>query len=213
MQYPSSQCLLPPKQQFFKPSPELRRLLLLQLLRESPRQSQAALARACGVTPGRINRYIESLHENELINVTSVNKRDLRYDLTEKGHELSGKLLDEYSSEVSRTYAFMRSMLVEKLTPVLEGKNLRVAVFGADATGEILLMALGHFPHVQLVALVDSSPSKIKKPLLGYMISSPECLSAILPDMIIVASWGMREQILESIAALALPESVQVITL
>ncbi len=205
--------LLPFRQRFFRPSTDLRRLMVLRLLSDSPSLSQAKIGKACGLTPAIINRYIETLHSEGLIRVEPVNGRDLRYELTGKGHELSGFLLDEYSAEVSRTYAFMRSILEERLRALLDGADARVAVFGAGATSEILIMALTQVPQAQLVAIVDSDPKKLGKPLLTYMVSSPAILSAVQPDVIIVASWGMKHQILETIESLALPSGIKVATL
>ncbi len=176
-------------------------------------QSQAQLGRSCGLTPAIVNRYIDGLHAEGLIKIEPVNKRDLSYELTDRGRELSRELLDEFSSEVSRSYTFMRSVLERRLSTLLEGRSVRVALFGSGATCEILIMSLIGFPNAQLVAIVDYDQNKIGKPLFTYMVSSPAVLSAVLPDMIIVASWSMKRQILETISSLSLPSHIKVTTL
>lgn len=187
--------------------------MILRLLREEPLQSQAALGKACGLTSAIINKYLDTLNSEGLIRIEPINKRDMRYQLTDKGMVATGELLDAYSAEVARTYAFTRSILTDKLVAILRRKPLRVGIFGAGATGEILLMALTDFPQAQLVVIVDSDPSKIGKPLLSYMVAEPSRLSAVLPDLVIVASWGSKRQILETIETLSLPETIKVATL
>lgn len=208
---PSS--LIPCRQHFFRPSPLLRELTLLQSLRENDAQPQSVLARRCAASPAIVNKYIESLSEEGILNPEPVDKKSLRYPLTDKGESRRLALLDAYSAEVVRIYAFMRDLLRAALQRFAGQGLKRLALFGASATGEMLLVALEGLPDMQVIAVVDSDPAKQGTTLFGHTVEAPERLTGLDCDAVVVASWGQKEEIRKRLSVLSLPQGVEVITL
>lgn len=189
---------------FFLPTKEFRRLSILLAIYHEPRLSQHLIAAKAGLSSAMVNRYVREFEKNGLIEVTSRNRRDRDYGLTEKGRSVLFSLLMSCSAEIVQLYAQARQELVKKFSRLFSTeKQQRIILFGGSDTAAMVIQAVNKFPEADIVGIVDNDSEKWGSTFEGYRIQSPDVISDLNSNTIIIASFAKQDEIFESIRHLA----------
>jgi DNA-binding MarR family transcriptional regulator len=183
---------------YFIPDKALRKLSLLLAIHEKPRLSQHAIGQLTHLSSSMVNNYIKLFKREGLLTVQGNTNRTQSYHLTEEGRITLRHSLLSYSAEIVQMYGAVK----RELSNILHGfyrEGIRtVVLFGAAETAEIVHAALKDTDLV-MIGVVDSDPSKHGRPFNGLMIQPPEKLAEILPDAIVITSFGKQEEIFSAV--------------
>ena len=96
---------------FFKPTREIREMLVLAEIGRDAAVSQRELARVAGVSATMINAYIDGLVGQGFVDVSGETNRTYRYHLTPAGAARRDGLVGEVSGELETLCARVRQEL------------------------------------------------------------------------------------------------------
>lgn len=188
------------KQDFFKPTKELRSLAIMEALAADSALSQQDLGERSAMSSAMVNQYLREMQTSHMVDFIPVNGKSYRYNLTDAGAERRRALFGAYCAEVVRAYSALKRMVREKLAP-LEQKGLtRLALFGASETCEVVLSALLHSPF-RILALVDSDPDKHGQTFHGHVVSPPTALANLDCQAVLITSFGRQDEIYRQLTA------------
>jgi predicted transcriptional regulator len=198
---------------FFLPTKKFRRLTILLTMYHEPHLSQQAIAKSANLSSAMVNQYVKELARDKLIKVTEINKRDKDYSLTAKGRRLLFSLLMNCSAEIVQLYAQAKQELVEKLSFFFSSNpNQRIVLFGGAETAAMVIQAVHKFPHAEIIGIVDNDQSKWGQTFEGITIQSPDTITSMEPDTIIIASFARQDEIFASIQD-TVPQDINIIKL
>ncbi len=123
-----------------------------------------------------------------------VNARSFNYNLTPAGESLRQGLFDQYCVEMVQGYTTLKQMIRNKLAPLRRRGLLRVALFGASETCEVVVSSLRN-TDFRIVALLDSDPAKQGMTFLGMVISPPMVLASLNCQVVVITSFSRQEEI------------------
>ena len=194
------------------PGKLIRELVLILEIERDPMISQSALALKAGLVPSMVNTYIRRMTERGLVEKHGSSHRTTTYHLTELGRSRRIELMRRYSIETVRLYKYAKSEFRRLLgARADELRQRRIAVYGSAETGELscqVLLEMG----CNLVGVVDSDPARQGRDLYGYIVTSPETLESLKPEVVLVGSLGHAEEIENRLAQFAV-RGVEIITL
>jgi DNA-binding MarR family transcriptional regulator len=183
---------------FFKPSPKLRELMILSYIEKSSKISQKELSKHLEISPAMINKYITKFIEKEFIITKGKTNRTIRYFLTEKGKEEKDRLVFKYMIETVKLYKDAKKEFQEKIKKFKEENIDKVVFYGAAETAEISILAALEIG-LKVVAVIDKDAEKQGKTLGGVLIVSPDMLTNIDFDGVIISSMGFSDEIYKDV--------------
>ncbi|ANQ54310.1 MarR family transcriptional regulator [Thermosipho sp. 1063] len=167
---------------FFQPTPEYRKLLILESINKDSEISQKNLSSLVGIVPSLVNKYLNELRERGLIKVENLGKK-LRYFLTEEGiSELYYLKLAFFNDIVSLSMKIESHL--ENIFLKLKSKNF-IGIYGAGLVGKTLAQLLLN-RGFNVVVFFDDNTQKIGNRYFGIPVISIKDKAEI--DAIIVAS-------------------------
>lgn len=179
--------------QFFKPSQLFRSLSILEAVSRDSGVTQKTLARETYMSEAMVNQYIRDLQTQGILELKSVNKKQFLYSLTRQGQELRLNLQDRYCSEMVQFLNKLKQRIRDSLSELIQKKSCPVALLGATEECELVLQILRQDTNSTIVALADPNPEKQGQNLQGKVIISPEKLSSVHFDYLVVASFNGQE--------------------
>lgn len=198
--------------EFIKPTRIARELFILETLALDSSQSQHKLGQSSFLSGAMVNQYLRALQDKGLIRFVPVGNKAYTYEPTEEGAALRRSMFAAYSGELVRLYSALKRCILEKAS-CLTAKGIRkIALFGASETGEVVLSALAE-SDFDVVAVVDNDPEKHGKMFKGHVVCSPEVLSYIPIQAVVITSFGHQDEIYAQIAPLAKSKGMEVMKL
>lgn len=201
---------------YIRPSKKLRLLSVVQALTENERLSQTQLARFSRTSSAMVNQYLAELHREGMVQFAPVNRKSFAYKLTDKGQEARRSMLEQYCAEMVRGFASIKELVRRRLEPLAarhaEGAPtpsalapLRLALFGAAETGEVVLAALEGTPFA-VTLVVDNDEAKHGATFHGHTVQPPAALLAepglLAVDAVVVASFAHQRAIQQQLLAM-----------
>lgn len=202
---------------YIRPSKKLRLLSVVQALTENERLSQTQLARFSRTSSAMVNQYLAELHREGMVQFAPVNRKSFAYRLTDKGQEARRNMMEQYCAEMVRGFASIKELVRRRLEPLAEGRDaakvqgtaarpgLRIALFGAAETGEVVLAALEGTPF-EVTLVVDNDDAKHGTPFHGHTVQPPAALLAspgqLAVDAVVVASFAHQRAIQQQLLAM-----------
>uniref|UniRef100_B8DMD1 Transcriptional regulator, MarR family n=1 Tax=Nitratidesulfovibrio vulgaris (strain DSM 19637 / Miyazaki F) TaxID=883 RepID=B8DMD1_NITV9 len=207
---------------YIRPSKKLRLLSVVQALTENERLSQTQLARFSRTSSAMVNQYLAELHREGMVQFAPVNRKSFAYRLTDKGQEARRHMMEQYCAEMVRGFASIKELVRRRLEPLAEGRApdappcpapLRLALFGAAETGEVVLAALEGTPFA-VTLVVDNDTAKHGTPFHGHTVQPPAALLAapgqLAVDAVVVSSFAHQRTIQQQLLAMpGMPESAR----
>lgn len=178
---------------FFNPSPNLREMNILKIISKEPTISQGSLARASGIVPSMVNRYIFELENDSLLIKEGLNRRTMSYKLTEKGKFRLQFLTISYLNEVSQLYTQSHDIFVEVLAEMERNDIAKVYLYGAGIIGGIVAEVL-RFEDYEILGYIDDAALKQGEKFHDFSIYVPSSIKDEPYDGVIIASFRHSEK-------------------
>lgn len=194
---------------YLKPSKETRVLAILDSLAKESELSQFELGRRLNLSGAMINQYLNSLAADRLVEFLPVNGKSFRYVLTPDGDATRRRMFSDYSSETIRLYSTIKSFIQDRLRALRERGLLRLVLFGASETCEVVLSALRE-SEFTVVALLDNDASKHGQNFHGHMVAHPMVLESLVCDVVVVTSFGKQDEIHEQLKPLCASRGIHI---
>ena len=178
---------------FFSPSPNFREMNILRMVSQDSNISQGALAKATGIVPSMVNRYIYNLEKEGLLLKQGDNRRTMSYNLTQEGRLRLQYLTIAYLNEVSSLYTQSHDIFLEVLTEIKKNRIKKLYLYGAGIIGGIVAEIL-RFEEFEILGFLDDSKSKQDDVFYGFKIYSPNSVKDSLYDGVVIASFRHSEK-------------------
>ena len=198
---------------YYRPSKAARYLAILDTLAQDSQVSQNELGRRANLSGAMVNQYLKEMAETNLIEFERVNGKSYRYLLTDEGEARRRTMFSSFSSETVQIYTALKAAIVHKLANLKSRSLVKLVLFGASETCEIVLQALRATGGFEVMALVDNDPAKAGKTLGGYVISPPVVLDSLRPQAVVITSYGCQEEIHGQLRELYGQHNVEIIRL
>lgn len=198
---------------YYRPSKAARYLAILDTLAQDNQVSQNELGRRANLSGAMVNQYLKEMAETNLIEFERVNGKSFRYLLTDEGEARRRTMFSSFSSETVQIYTALKAAIVHKLANLKSRSLVKLVLFGASETCEIVLQALRTTGGFEVMALVDNDPAKAGKTLGGYVISPPVVLDSLRPQAVVITSYGCQEEIHGQLRELYGQHNVEIIRL
>ena len=186
---------------FLQPTSSYRELILLEEIGRNEAITQHELSAKAGVVPAMVNNYIKHFVKDRLISVAGNRTRNMRYTLTPEGERRKFQLLLSYVQETVRLYKNAKEGLKARLLEIQSENIHRIILYGAADTAELAYNAAEEIG-IEICGIVDSDENKQGKVFLGKVIQSPSAIEDIMPDAVVISSFGFQDQIYEKIKKL-----------
>ncbi|MBU1862876.1 MAG: winged helix-turn-helix transcriptional regulator [Candidatus Omnitrophica bacterium] len=186
---------------FLQPTAIYRELILLEEIGRNPKVTQGILARKAGIVPAMVNNYIKSFVKEGHITVDGNKTRNMTYSLTVEGERKKFNLLISYVKETVSLYKNAKEGIKARLYEFKAEGIKRVVLYGAADTAELTYSAAEEIG-LKVMGIVDSDIKKQGKEFLGKKIANPQMIHEIIPDAVVIASFGCQNQIYEEIKIL-----------
>jgi len=186
---------------FLQPTAAYRELILLEEIGRNPKVTQSVLATKAGIVPAMVNNYIKSFVKNKLVVVDGNRTRNVTYSLTPDGERRKFDLLLSYLKETVSVYKNAKEGLKTRLDEFKQEGINTVVLYGAADTAELTFYAAEEIG-ITVLGIVDSDLKKQGKGFCGRTITDPEAIKAMVPDAVIISSFGYQNQIYEDIKML-----------
>lgn len=189
--------------QFLLPTKQFRHMSVLLSIHADANTSQHILSEKTGLSVSMVNGYIKKLAAEGIIDTVDRNCRDKEYYLTQRGKEKLNNMLFSYSAEIVRLYGQARGELVAQFRKAFSAEEeIRVALFGAADTADLVIRALSELEQVRIVAVVDNDSKKWWTTIGNHEIWPPDNLKNVRPDTVIITSFGRQEEIYRTVCNL-----------
>lgn len=198
---------------YYRPSKAARYLAILDTLAQDNQVSQNELGRRANLSGAMVNQYLKEMAETNLIEFERVNGKSYRYLLTDEGEARRRTMFSSFSSETVQIYTALKAAIVHKLANLKIRSLVKLVLFGASETCEIVLQALRATGGFEVMALVDNDPAKAGKTLGGHVISPPVVLDSLRPQAVVITSYGCQEEIHGQLRELYGQHNVEIIRL
>jgi len=198
---------------YYRPSKAARYLAILDTLAQDNQVSQNELGRRANLSGAMVNQYLKEMAETNLIEFERVNGKSYRYLLTDEGEARRRTMFSSFSSETVQIYTALKAAIVHKLANLKNRSLVKLVLFGASETCEIVLQALRATGGFEVMALVDNDPAKAGKTLGGHVISPPVVLDSLRPQAVVITSYGCQEEIHGQLRELYGQHNVEIIRL
>lgn len=187
---------------YFRPSPLLHEMWLLESILSGEVPSQQAMAEAVGVTPAMVNAYLKRLEADGYVNISGRPGR-MTYELTEQGkqrlsyHRISylAELMDLQGTAIGEFKSFFRRLSDQGCREIL--------LYGAGETASVAMAALGGMDRPCVKAILDDSQQKQGSTLAGVPVVQPAQILAYPDLVVVVTSWKFDREIRELLRSLS----------
>ena len=183
---------------YLKPSKSTRVLAILDALSRDSSLSQFELGKRLNLSGAMVNQYLKQLQSSGLVEFLPVNGKSYRYALTDRGQQSRREMFSDYSSETVRLYTTIKDFVLEKLSSLREQGKIRLALFGAAETCEVVLSAL-RYTDFKVIGLLDNDKRKQGQIFNGHVVSAPHVLDHVDCDAVVITSFGKQTEIYEQL--------------
>jgi FlaA1/EpsC-like NDP-sugar epimerase len=140
-----------------------------------------------------VNRYIYQLEKDGFLLKEGENRRNMSYNLTQKGMFRLQFLTIAYLNEVSNLYSQSHDVFLEVLTEIKKNRIKKLYLYGAGIIGGIVAEVL-RFEEFEILGFIDDSISKQNEQFHGFSIVSPKSINdEVGYDGIVIASFRHSE--------------------
>lgn len=182
---------------FFKHTNDYKKMMILDLISSNKNHSQANLARKLNVAVSMINKYINEMEREGLLNKDNINGKKMNYVITKKGVYERDYLLTTYLDELLEMYKKAKHRIEEKFEEIIEKKYRQLLLFGAGETGKVVLNVYNdsYKDKLEILGIVDENMEKINKKIWGVRIISIEEVKKLEFQKIFITSFAYRDRI------------------
>jgi DNA-binding MarR family transcriptional regulator len=188
---------------FLQPTAIYRELILLDEIGRNQKSTQEKFAEKAGIVPAMVNNYIKDFVKKGFVEVQGNKTRNVTYNLTVQGEQRKFELLMEYLKETVSLYKNAKEGLKTRLHDFKREGIKRIMFYGAADTAELAFYAAEEIGF-EVLGIVDSDHRKHGKEFMGKPIQAPESIQTIIPDAVVISSFGYQNQIYEQIKVLEL---------
>lgn len=204
--------VLPLRKQYYAPSKDTWVLAILDALSLDSNLSQRDLGRRLGISGAVINQRLRELQNRSLLRFEVRNGKSYRYILTPEGESLREEMVSRCTSEAIHIYTALKRHCRERLEWLRARNIIKIAMFGASETCEVVISALSDMPF-KVMALVDNDVAKHGTVFHGYVVSSPRILELVDCQAVLITSFGRQSEIREQLAPLCRTRGVEIVSL
>jgi len=204
--------VLPLRKQYYAPSKDTWVLAILDALSLDSNLSQRDLGRRLGISGAVVNQRLRELQNRSLLRFEVRNGKSYRYILTPEGESLREEMVSRCTSEAIHIYTALKRHCRERLEWLRARNIMKIAMFGASETCEVVISALSDMPF-KVMALVDNDVAKHGTVFHGYVVSSPRILELVDCQAVLITSFGRQSEIREQLAPLCLTRGVEIVSL
>ena len=182
---------------FFKHTNDYKKMMILDLISSNKNHSQANLAGKLNVAVSMINKYINEMEREGLLNKDNINGKKMNYVITKKGVYERDYLLTTYLDELLEMYKKAKHRIEEKFEEIIEKKYRRFLLFGAGETGKVVLNVYNdsYKDKLEILGIVDENMEKINKKIWGVRIISIDEVKKLEFQKIFITSFAYRDRI------------------
>lgn len=197
---------------FIKPGKQARLLSILDSLSHNSTLSQQELGKRASLSSTMVNKYLNEMSGQGLVEFEPISGKSYQYMLTESGQNSRRKMLSDYCCEIVHMYSALKQSILDTISP-LAAKGIKdLAFFGASETCEVALSALKD-TNLSVLAIVDNDPSKHGQLYHGHIVSSPHVLDSIKCQAIVITSFGHFDEIRAQIMPIIENKDIEVVRL
>ena len=178
-----------------------RNLQALEAIAADDHITQRTLAGQLGIALGLTNIYLKRLVRKGFVKCVNVQSNRLRYLLTPKGIAEKTRLTYEFMEYSLFLYGHVRSHLRQVLQPYALDNRRRIAVYGTGEAAELAYLSVTELG-LELVAVFDSADAGR---FLGHTVRDIEAHDQVDFDLLIVATLGPADPIVERLVELGIP--------
>jgi len=187
-----------PKNNFLRPTKDLRNLQLLEEVSKDASMSQRKLSSCLGTALGVTNACLKKMIRKGHIKVKGINHKRIAYYLTPEGFSEKTRLTYHFLQHTVSYYINLKKNIISRLS-VISGSGVKEIVFyGAGEVMEVALICL-HETGLELKGIVDDSDKKQGKSMLGFVIKPYDAIRGLKPEAILVTSIRYKDSILEKL--------------
>lgn len=182
---------------FFNPTSDFKELQLLQHIENNPDTTQKELANIINGAASMVNVYISELEEKNYLVREYRSAKVVYYRITAEGVKRKNYLLITYMRELVDLYRLAKSNIEDFLRTV-EGKGFKnILLYGAGEVAETIIGVIRdrELTRMNVLAIIDDNPDKIRKTMLGYKVISRDDIKDYNHDAIVITSYTFEEDI------------------
>jgi len=172
---------------FFKFSPELRDLSLLEELEKNPEISQRMLAQKLGVALGVINSSLRTMGAKGWIRTGRFDHRRQSYFLTPEGTVEKARLSAQLASWRLLHYGALKETVARTLRDMESEGVERVVFYGVSPEMEIAYISI-QGTSLKLVGIVEDDEIWRSQIIFGYELEPVSRVRDLRPDGILITS-------------------------
>ena len=193
---------------FFRPTSELKELLLLQHIEKKPDTTQKEIAKTIGGVPSLVNVYIDNLEKQNYMKRDYKSAKVVYYNITSEGIKRKNYLAIIYFHELLELYRMAEENMENFIQGLVKRGYKDVLFYGAGEVAETILRVIkSKSPRsLKVVALIDDSGKKQGGSLLGYKIISTNEIRKYHHDGIVITSYTFEEEIMHRLKEVGYPE-------
>jgi DNA-binding MarR family transcriptional regulator len=183
----------PDSSNFFKPSDEVRDLLLLEELEKNPIISQRRLSNKFGIALGVTNACLKRMARKGWIRIRDLNRRKIEYCLTPQGFEEKARLTFRLISSTVQHYSALKKIIGERLLEIQRDGMRRIVFYGLSDEMEVAYTTLQGV-NLKLVGIVEDDEKMIPQIIFGFEIEPVSRVQELKPDCILITSLTENDQ-------------------
>jgi len=189
------------KNQFFKPTTQYRKFLILDSIDKDKDITQRELSEEVGVVVSMINAYLKDYEKEGLIKKSYQSTKTVYYYLTKKGIEKKKVLNIGYLNSSLEVYNKAKKNIIDFLDQIITKGYKNILLYGAGEVAEILLqtIALSYDFPLNVICVIDDDFSKQGKSIVSKNIVSLESIKNIEHDGILISSYTNNKKIIDKL--------------
>jgi DNA-binding MarR family transcriptional regulator len=187
---------------------DIRTLKILEEIDNDHTPSQRDLSKKLNISLGLVNSFVKRLANKGYFKINNIPKNRVKYILTPKGATEKTRLTCQYIQHSFSFYKKNREKLKRLFKKLMAQGVRRVIFYGTGDFAEIAFISLQE-TSIQMLAIVDDN--NIGEKFLGAVVKDPAILSSLYFDRILITSMISKDNVLERILKLGIPQSKVVI--
>jgi DNA-binding MarR family transcriptional regulator len=172
-------------QNIFRPSNEIRELLLLEALERNPIVSQRVLSQKVNIALGVTNACLKRMVRKGWVRMEGASRQKTGYYLTRRGLAEKTKLTLQLMSCTVQHYGELKKMISQKLSQMERDGMRRLVFYGVSDEMEVAYVTLQNF-NLKLIGIVEDDGKFKPQILLGYEIEPVSRIRELNPDCILI---------------------------
>jgi DNA-binding MarR family transcriptional regulator len=193
----------------FKPSEEMRNLVLLEELEKNPIISQRELSHRFNIALGVTNACLKKMAQKGWIRVQGLNRRKIGYYLTPKGMTEKAKLTFHLISYTVQYYSDLKKRIGHKFLEMEREGLERIVFYGVSDEMEVAFITLQGV-NLRLVGIVEDDEKFRSQILFGYELERVSQIKELKPNGVLITSLTDIEKKRERIRTIFGQERVRV---